>query len=189
MSRKQYKCPCGSGTYTVISLTDDWNRSEEQWEMDCSICKQIYQLYSYYYYDSGMTCEAYLWVSKKLYEEMKNVEQEFEKAKKEIIDQANSRYMKIWLSYFNDAKTKKEVWRRLTDNGKKYPSLSTFYSQTKNNDITKYIRNYFYFDNLTYIFEKLGIDDKDINKMIMNVKEIEKKLNGIKEKLNKEGYR
>ncbi|CEG13797.1 conserved hypothetical protein [groundwater metagenome] len=189
MSHRQYKCPCDAGTYTITSLMDDWNRSEERWEMDCTICKQKYHLYTYHYYDSGMACEAYLWVPRKSYEEMKNVEEHLERTKKEIVDLAHSRYVDKWHSYFDGAKTKKEVWRRLTNNGKKYPSLSTFYSHTKNDDLTKYIRHYFYYDNLAYILEKLGIKDDEINKMILNVKEFEDRLNGIKEQLKKEGYR
>lgn len=189
MSRRQYKCPCGSGTYTIISLSDDWCRSEERREMDCIICEQKYQLYTYHYYDSGMTCEAYLWVPRKLYEEMKNDEENLNKTKKEILDLAHSRYMSTWRSYFNGAKTKKEAWRRLTNNGKKYPTLSTFYSHTKNDDLAKYISNYFYYDNLTYIIEKLGIKDDEIDKMILKVKEFEYRLNCKKEQMKNEGYR
>lgn len=188
MSVRQYKCPCGSGTYTVRGFMDDWNRSEERWEMDCPICKQKYQLYTYHYYDSGMVCDAYLWVPRKLYEEMKGIEEKLERTKEEISGIAHSRYMDMWLSYFNDAKTKKEVWRRLTGNGKKYPSLSTFYSHTKNDDLTKYISHYFDYDNLTFILKKLEIKDSEIDKKILRVKEIKDRLDHMKVQMKKEGY-
>ena len=108
MNVKQNKCPCGSGTYTITYLIDDWNRSDEHWEMNCKICKQKYQLYTYYYIESGMTCDAHLWVSRKLYKKMKNVEEHLKRTINETVDLAHSRYMDKWRSYFDGVKTKKE---------------------------------------------------------------------------------
>lgn len=189
MRVRKYKCPCGSGTYTVRSFMDDWNRTEESWEMDCPICKKKYQLYTYHYYDSGMMCNAYLWVPKDLYSEMEKIKERLEKSKEEVVNLARSRYMGMWLSYFSDAKTKKEVWRRLTNNGERYPSLSTFYSNIKNNNIRKYIADYFCHDNLAFILEKLRIKDADIYKKTLEIKELDDKLDNMRENLIKKGYR
>lgn len=161
---EKLKCPCGKGTYTVRLLMDDWNRSEENWEMDCPICKKKYQLYEYNYHDSGLDCKAYLWVVKKLYEEMVKDKKHLEQTKISLVNSAKTRYKDKWLFYFHDAKTKKEVWRKLTDDGNRNLNLSTFFSHTQNDDIIKYVRDYFNYNNLLFILNKLEIKDNGIEK-------------------------
>lgn len=189
MSNSQYKCPCGLGTYTIKFFMDDWNRSEERWEMDCPTCKQNYRLYTYYYYDSGMECKSYLWVPREAYTKVENIGVQLNKAKKEVVGIATSRYMDKWLVYFQDARTKKEIWRRLTDNGKRYPSLSTFYTHTRNRSPETYLRREFHYDNVPVILQKLGIIDNEVNEKLQATRQIEGKFREGKEQLKKEGYK
>lgn len=41
---KEYPCPCGKGKYKVISKSDDWNRTKEEYVMFCKECKDKYNI-------------------------------------------------------------------------------------------------------------------------------------------------
>jgi len=60
----KHKCPCGQGTYTVRTFLDDWNRSEEQWDMDCLKCRRKYDLCSSTIPKSGKLLRTHRWVKK-----------------------------------------------------------------------------------------------------------------------------
>lgn len=60
----KHKCPCGQGTYTVRTFLDDWNRSEEQWDMDCLKCRRKYDLYSSTSLKSGKLLRTNRWMKK-----------------------------------------------------------------------------------------------------------------------------
>jgi len=60
----RHKCPCGQGTYTVRTFVDDWNRSEEQWDMDCLKCRRKYDLCSSTNLKSGRLVRINRWVKK-----------------------------------------------------------------------------------------------------------------------------
>lgn len=168
---------------------DDWNRSEERWEMDCLTCKQNYRLYTHHYYDSGMACSSCLWVQNGQYESVERIEAQLTKAKEDVVRVATSRYMDKWLSYFQDAKSKKEIWRRLTDNGRRYPSLSTFYAHTRHMDPESCVRKEFDYGNVLIILQKLGITDEEINGKLQAAKQVENRLREAIEWLIKEGYK
>jgi|GEM_PF-2905425 len=61
----KHKCPCGQGTYTVRKFVDDWNRSEEQWDMDCLKCRRKYHLYSSINPKSGRLLRTNRWVKRR----------------------------------------------------------------------------------------------------------------------------
>lgn len=189
MSNHQYKCPCGNSTYTIKYFMDDWNRSEEQREMDCHSCKQNYQLYTCSYFHSGMECSSCRWVPKESYKKVEDIGIQLNKTKKDIIDIATSRYLDKWLMYFQNIKTKKGIWRELTDNGKKYPSLSTFYAHTKNESLNIYLRREFTLEKVPTILQKIDIIDNEINDKLQQIKQIEDKLRKATEQLWREGYR
>ena len=60
----KHKCPCGQGTYTIRIFLDDWNRSEEQWDMDCIKCRRKYDLCSTTIPKSGRLLRTNRWVRK-----------------------------------------------------------------------------------------------------------------------------
>jgi hypothetical protein len=189
MSEKQHICACGSGTYTVRFFMDDWNRTEERWEMDCPICKQRYQLYTYSYYDSGMSSEGQVWVLKAELAKVESIGTQLNKARNDIVDFATSRYMEAWLSYFQDAKTKKEKWRRLTDDGRRmYPSLSAFYQHTKDRSVEEYLKEEFRYINIPNILAKINVTDSYIDDNLRIIKKLEDDLQQAKHKLRREGH-
>jgi hypothetical protein len=64
MDTETFPCPCGSSTYTVTQLMDDWNRSDEEWSMQCPRCKDVYCLKTIHYSKHGMDETTYKWVPK-----------------------------------------------------------------------------------------------------------------------------
>ena len=189
MSSTKSKCPCGQGTYTVRSYMDDWNRLEDRWEMDCPECQERFQLYTYYYLDSGMTWDSKIWVLSEEFERYRLIEEELEIIKVEVVGLFISRYLDRWISYFDDTKTKKDVWRRLTDNGERYPSLSTFYSHIRGSDVLEYLRKEVNFHNLPFMITKLGIVDILIVEKLAQIENLENEVRISDRQLIKTGFR
>lgn len=61
ISDNNYECPCGNGTYNVVTEMDDWNRIREYVYMNCVECKDRYQK-KYFYKPDGE--ERWSWVIK-----------------------------------------------------------------------------------------------------------------------------
>jgi len=40
-------CPCGKGTYTKVTLEDDWMRSTVSYTMECPVCLPVYRLFHF----------------------------------------------------------------------------------------------------------------------------------------------
>lgn len=104
---------------------------------------------------------------------LKSVLEEEERYRKNVETEARELYYAKWQNCFANAKTKKEIWKALTLNGKYYPSLGTFYSHTKNygkEELIREIDRYFDYDGLKRVFEvcriepdweHLGVNDED----------------------------
>ena len=185
---KQYKCPCGAGSYTVRFYSDDWNRYRTEWEMDCPLCKQNYRLYKYCYPHHGIMETSSLWVPKELYEKREKLYEQLSQCQEEVAEISKSRYLNRWISYFNNVKTKKGIWEKLTDNGKTYPSLSTFYAHVRSIKIETYLAREFNYNNMLTILKKLGIEDSEVNERMRAIKEMESELSKTEKMLRKEGY-
>jgi len=71
---KYYKCPCSQGTYSIVSSSDDWNRYDERWVMDCVICRDEYRCFSFWENDSGLEVEVKYWIRKETFDLMKDRE-------------------------------------------------------------------------------------------------------------------
>lgn len=189
LSNSQYKCPCGSGTFTIRFFTDDWNRTEERWEMDCPICRQNYRLYTYFHHDLEMTSSSFIWAKKEQYEDVERIGAQLTQAKEDVVKAAASSYMNEWLLYFSDARSKKEIWRRLTDNGMRYPSLSTFYAQTRHTQTASYLQREFSYNNVPIILHKLGVGEEEITERLRIARDIEAKHQKAINELMRNGFR
>jgi hypothetical protein len=149
-----YTCPCGKGEYEIETYSDDWSRTEERLEMLCPQCANLYV------YDNtvlaGHPGDETLrgWV-------LKSVIEEEQKHKADLEAKAKQLYLGLWESKFIWLKTKKDIWRVLSHNGKYYPSLGTFYAHTKGYSVerlTKYINGSFNYYELKKVFEVCGIE-------------------------------
>jgi hypothetical protein len=170
---------------------DDWNRHEECWEMNCPECQQNFRLYIDHYRHKGLTHEVHLWVPTSSLNKVKHIEKQLETAKAEVTEIATVRYTGRWLQRFEDAKTKKEVWRRLTGDGKRrhYPSLSTFYDHVRRIGLEVYLRNEFTYNNLPDIMQSLAVVDSEIHERREQISAIESDLDQARRQLKKVGYK
>jgi hypothetical protein len=57
-------CPCGQGTYLIQHRSDDWNRYDERWIMNCPTCNKMYKIAITYGNDKGISYEKHAWVKK-----------------------------------------------------------------------------------------------------------------------------
>lgn len=152
--RRRYTCPCGKGEYEEASFSDDWGRSETHRTMLCPECKERYVYdHTIIHGHPGNEIERG-WVLKSVLDEEKKYRKNVEVKSKEL-------YYATWQNCFANAKTKKEIWKRLTLNGKYPPSLGTFYSHTQKygkEELTSDIDRYFNYDDLKRVFEICGIE-------------------------------
>lgn len=152
--RRKYPCPCGKGEYEEVHYSDDWGRSETRYKMLCPKCKEKYVYdHTVIYGHPGNEVERG-WVLKSVIE----AEQEH---RENVREKAKMLYFKFWKAKFRNLKSKKQIWKILTLNGKYYPSLGTFYKHTKaytQEEMTEYIDHFFNYHDLKRVFEVCGIE-------------------------------
>jgi hypothetical protein len=136
-------CPCGKGKITTTRFMDDWNRTREETKMDCSVCNKKYVFDACEVNEKGQWFQTGNWIK---VEDAKKADALVKEAGK-MIEKANalaiSRYLKLWLNTFADIKSKKEIWSKLISNGKRYPSLSTFYNGVRSSGVERYLESHF----------------------------------------------
>jgi hypothetical protein len=58
------------------------------------------------------------------------------------------------------------VWAALTEDGSRYPSLSTFYSHVRNQSLRSVLDGYFERHSVTTVIRILGLTDAILNEML-----------------------
>jgi hypothetical protein len=150
-------CPCGAGEYAVISRFDDWNRSDERWEMHCPACATKYDLYVRNYTDrKGMAATFRGWALRDLLGELAATGAKLNDSKQSLATFASAQFGDHWQAYFA-GKTKKAIWSELTESGKCYPSLQTFYTQTRKSGLEHILKEYFSYQGLPKVVRILGL--------------------------------
>ncbi len=172
MSKDVKPCPCGKGTYTIISEMDDWNRTRDSWEMNCADCKREYLLQTETAFDSGLSYERHFWARRGNVEKYEKLKQEANKLLKKAYEISETMYLEKWKNTFN-GKNKKSVWVAITNNGEHYPSLGTFYKHVKDEGIEKYLESFFKREN-SEALKILGISDENISMLRKKAGELEK---------------
>lgn len=142
MSRREYPCECGKGTYVEVVEMDDWNRRKDYIIIKCPECAER--------------------------ERIAEHERERKEAKerahlKELVKEINTyfeeHYMEDWIAYFSSAKSKKEVWTLAKKIGVESFSLSSFYKYNQGASIEECVRVFAKAYNMGKIIEVLNIDD------------------------------
>ena len=185
----EHLCPCGAGSYRITTLSDDWGRTEERWEMICPTCATRFALHRYYYQDSGRTWPAFIWVKLEALRQVQDDQGDHAALKERILATARARYLDRWIQHFAHAKSRKEIWRILTNTGKCYPSLSTFYQATKGTVPRQYLTTRFTFENLTWILAQLDIQDAHIYGLLSEADRMRQTIEAQEVQLRKEGFR
>lgn len=148
---------------------DDWNRTRSERTMNCAHCAKEYVLHEYQAYDSGIPYTAARWVRASAYNEFQKLNKEAESLKQRANDLAEERYLSKWLSIF-DGKSKKTVWEILTESGKHYPALGTFYKHVRGESLGSYLKRQFRQDTAKAL-SLLGVTDAEIKQMWNDAKQ------------------
>lgn len=162
---RKHACPCGNGTYTETTGSNDWGQNSSAWRMDCPSCKLNYALYTYNYYRHGVNSEGHRWVKKQSYDKAMELQHKAKELKDRAIALAKNRYLGAWVARFENS-SKKAVWEILHANIKWYKSLGTFYQHTKGKNKTEYLSELFNDHHLDDVFKIILISDKEIQALI-----------------------
>jgi hypothetical protein len=172
-SEAKHACPCGHGTYTETTGSNDWGQSSSGWKMDCPSCKLNYALYTYEYYRHGMRSEGYRWISKQSYDKAMELLSKVERLKNRAVTLASSRYFDTLVTQFENS-SKKAVWEVLHANIKSFKSLGTFYQHTKGKNKREYLAELFSDHQLGDVFKIIRVSDEEIQKLRTQAKTLEK---------------
>ncbi len=142
MYSRDYPCSCGKGTYTEVVEMDNWNRRREHRTINCPECAENEKI--------AKINEA------KEREKLKNLDEE-------IKTYFSEHYMEKWLSYFDSAKNKKEIWALAKGRGIEGDSLSSFYSRNKSLSMEEYVKNLAVSNNMQKIMQFLNVEDVDLS--------------------------
>lgn len=167
-----HTCPCGKGHYSVTHRSDDWGRFEERWVMHCSHCNTNYALHTYYRNRKGITETCHGWVRKPLLQELAGLNERMEEEKRGLATYLGKHYGEKWLQHFH-GKTKKAIWCELTQDGRTYPSLSTFYSHIRNSGLDSVFKGYLDYREAGTVIRILELNDVKLTSIIEMVRELE----------------
>lgn len=168
-------CPCGAGHYAVIERSDDWNRIDERWEMHCPACAPKYGLYARDYTHKGMAATYRGWLPRSVLQEFAAATTAVEEAKKRLTAYAVDTVGERWKTHFA-GKTKKAVWRELTEDGKHYPSLGTFYAHVCDSGLARVLERYFDPRDLSTVVRILGPSGSELAARIVEAERMERAL-------------
>jgi hypothetical protein len=164
----EYKCPCKQSTYTVTLLSDDWNRCDERWVMNCEACRENYAVYSFWENDSGLTFEAKYWIKKEILTSLSDNENRLKSIIDDTMGYAKKLYLNQWLDSFGNIKSKKQIWVVLSSLFSDQLSLSAFYAHIKNSGVHSYLASEFNFKNLQKLLNYLQIVDSNVRVRLHN---------------------
>lgn len=172
-SEATHVCPCGKGTYTEITGSNDWGQSSSAWKMDCPSCKLNYALYTYEYYRHGMRSGGHRWIKKQSYDKAMELLNQAEQLKDRAVTLARSRHLDALVAQFENS-SKKAVWEALHANIKSYKSLGTFYQHTKGKNKREYLAELFSDHYLSDVFKIIRVSDEEIQELKTQEKNLEK---------------
>ena len=140
--------------------------------MHCRLCNTNYGLYTYYGNRKGITETYYGWVPKSLLCELAELRERIEKEKRGLESDMKARYGEKWRQHFT-GKKKKAIWSELTQDGRTYPSLSTFYSHVRNSGLARALEEYLAYREVETVIRVLGLNDAELSSMIERIQELE----------------
>jgi len=184
----KYKCPCGKGYYTVNHYHDDQGPFDEHWEMNCGDCKQRYQLSSFLKETGRGLSEVYFWAPINIFSELAIVEGQLQKAQNDILALARELYLEKWIIYCCRGESKKDIWRRLSDDGRREPDFELFDSLVTDLNMSEYLKDYFHYHNMEYILKKLGVRDLRLDDMNRTIARHQQRLERIQAMMRMEGF-
>lgn len=175
-SEPQYRsCPCGKGRYSVVYRSDDWGRSDERWAMHCEHCSETHGLYSYNINRKGIDETYYGWLPESGLAEILRLNKKISHEERTLATYLKAVHAIGWHRHFN-GKTKKAIWRELTDDGSDYPSLSTFYDHVRRSGLDQILGSYLTYSHIKTLIRILQPKDTKLSAQVKAVKRLKRSL-------------
>lgn len=165
-------CPCGKGKYTVTHRSDDWNRFDERWSMLCPRCKADYGLHSYATNRKGIAETHYGWVPKRPLDELAELVKRRDDESRKLAVLLVSRYASSWHEHFKRM-SKREIWTELTNDGRNYPSLATFYSHVRQLGLEKVLNRYLVYREVETVGRVLKFSASELDSITKHLRALE----------------
>lgn len=156
--------------------------------MLCPKCRETHGLYTFHTCCSGLTETHHAWVSKKLLADLAEAMTQIREEKISLGLYLEKWYGDVWRSHFK-LMSRKNVWLILTENGKHYPSLSTFYNHIRHSGIIKKLNDYLRYDDLEIILRILKINDEELESRAKTIRDLERLANLQEEKIRQSTYK
>jgi len=185
---QKYKCPCGKSYFTVNRYHDDKGPFDEHWEMNCNQCKQCYQLSSFLKETDREINEAYLWAPINIFSELAIVECQLHEAQNDALAMARELYLERWILHCCRGQTKRDIWKNLSDDGRREPGFALFDSLVNDLNMGHYLKDYFNYLNLDYILKKLRVRDLRLDGMRSRAADLQRRLEKAQGLMRMEGF-
>jgi uncharacterized protein YutD len=185
---QKYQCPCGRSYFTVKRYHDKSGQFDEHWEMNCNHCKQRYQLSSFLKETDQGINEAYLWAPINIFSELAIVEGQLHRAQNDALALARELYLERWILHCCRGQTKRDVWRNLSDDGRREPGFALFDSLVNDLNMGDYLKDYFNYLNLDYILKKLRARDLRLEEMRGRAAALQLRLERVQGLMRMEGF-
>jgi len=85
-------------------------------------------------------------------------------------------YGERWIGYFKGKSKKKVICRELTENGKTYPALGTFYGHVRQLDIARVLESYLETDQLSIVVRILRLKGSVLAARLAEVQRVDRGL-------------
>jgi hypothetical protein len=154
-SQYEKTCYCGKGKVLVTVESDDWNRSRSFETILCEGCKEKAE-------------------KDRIIKEERT--KKYMTLVSKVILYFKNRYLYNWISYFNNVKSKKEIWNILKNINLENCSLQTFYKKCKTLTNSEYLESLITLENTLIILKFLNIRDLEFEEMIVEPLEIHKQI-------------
>ncbi len=143
--------------------------------MECCACSEKYGLYSATYNRKGMRETSSGWVSHAMLQQVAAAKLKVEEAERRLTADAASQFGEPWRKHF-DGKAKKTIWSELTEDGKCYPSLGTFYAHVRDSGLDRVLARYFDRRELLTVIRILGPSASVLAERMAEVERLERDL-------------
>ncbi len=161
---------------------------DEQWVMHCQVCQGTHQLYPYTTSHKGIQERNFLWALRADVRELSNIGEAREKLRDEVASYLVDRYGARWANHFA-GKSKKTVWAELTDDGRAYPQLSTFYNHVSSYGLAYIFSEYLRYEKIDVVVRVLAVDDDELRARVAEIEDVELKSASIHDRIRATGVR
>lgn len=140
--------------------------------MHCPRCKAHHALYSYSTNRRGMTETHYGWVPERLSHELTDLCKRRDDGSESLAIYLETRYGRRWREHFR-GKTRRAIWTELAEDGRKYPSLATFYFHVRSSGLEKVLNEYLAYREVETVRRILNLDDSRLGSTIKGIQDLE----------------